>query len=83
MQKLRIRIHLNTQQLDLLDGDTVARSYPVSTAKNGAGEQDGSECTPRGTHQIAQKIGCELAIAPIHYVLHQPTAGADCACDRS
>lgn len=31
--------------------------YPVSTARNGAGERAGSFCTPRGAHRIAQKIG--------------------------
>jgi L,D-transpeptidase catalytic domain len=33
------------------------KEYPVSTAKNGAGEEMGSECTPRGRHVIAGKIG--------------------------
>lgn len=31
--------------------------YPVSTAKNGAGELRGSECTPTGWHKIRAKIG--------------------------
>jgi L,D-transpeptidase YbiS len=26
------------------------RTYPVSTAKNGPGEKNGSLCTPRGSH---------------------------------
>ncbi|WP_372965657.1 L,D-transpeptidase family protein [Marinobacter sp.] len=38
------------------DGSTLA-SYPVSTALNGAGEQDGSGCTPRGEHFIRARIG--------------------------
>ena len=29
----------------------------ISTAKNGAGEQRGSECTPRGLHYIRARIG--------------------------
>jgi len=33
------------------------RSYPVSTAKNGAGELMGSECTPTGWHRVRAKIG--------------------------
>ena len=32
---------------------------PVSTALKGAGEQQGSFCTPRGLHRIEQKIGDE------------------------
>lgn len=39
------------------DGDMLIREYPVSTAKNGLGEQTGSYCTPRGRHRIAAKIG--------------------------
>jgi lipoprotein-anchoring transpeptidase ErfK/SrfK len=39
------------------DGDMLIREYPVSTAKNGLGEQSGSYCTPRGRHRIAEKIG--------------------------
>jgi lipoprotein-anchoring transpeptidase ErfK/SrfK len=31
--------------------------YPVSTAKNGLGELNGSGCTPRGWHQIHSIIG--------------------------
>ena len=36
--------------------------YPVSTAKNGPGEEFGSECTPRGRHIIRAAIGtgCEV-----------------------
>lgn len=32
----------------------------ISTARNGAGEQDGSEKTPRGAHYIRAKIGAGL-----------------------
>jgi len=35
------------------------KSYPVSTALNGAGEQNGSFCTPRGKHIIRAKIGAD------------------------
>jgi len=33
------------------------RRYAVSTARNGAGEENGSFCTPRGRHLIRAKIG--------------------------
>jgi L,D-transpeptidase YbiS len=39
------------------EGDMLIREYPVSTARNGLGEQSGSYCTPRGRHRIAEKIG--------------------------
>lgn len=38
------------------DGSALDR-YPISTALNGPGEQDGSGCTPRGEHYIRARIG--------------------------
>ncbi len=61
MSDYRITISIPEQRLWLYDGDSLLREYPVSTARNGPGEQDGSLCTPRGEHIIAEKIGagCE------------------------
>ena len=55
---MRILIDLPTQQLLLHgeDGATIRR-YAVSTALNGAGERNGSGCTPRGRHVIRARIG--------------------------
>jgi lipoprotein-anchoring transpeptidase ErfK/SrfK len=54
----RIRIDIGTQQLELFDdkGRRI-RSYLISSAKNGVGEQNGSYCTPRGRHIVRAKIG--------------------------
>ena len=52
-----IEIDLSSQQLTWLGGQDEMRCYPVSTAKNGAGELLDSECTPRGRHRIEEKIG--------------------------
>jgi len=52
-----ITIDISQQRLYLYDGSKLLRSYPVSTAKNGAGNQSGSEKTPLGRHVILQKIG--------------------------
>jgi hypothetical protein len=38
---------------------------PVSTALNGAGECEGSHCTPRGLHRVAEKIGDGLPLAAV------------------
>lgn len=59
--KQRIEIDICTQSLYLLNGDERIRSYQVSTAARGPGELQDSECTPRGKHLIAEKIGdgCE------------------------
>ena len=53
----RIRVDLASQMLFLYQGQELQASYPVSTAKNGAGEQYASGCTPRGLHRIRIKIG--------------------------
>jgi lipoprotein-anchoring transpeptidase ErfK/SrfK len=50
-------ICIASQQLTVFaDGNEVQR-YSISTAKNGAGELMGSECTPTGWHRIRAKIG--------------------------
>jgi lipoprotein-anchoring transpeptidase ErfK/SrfK len=46
-----------TQELELVEGERVLATYPVSTSKNGAGERIGSEQTPRGAHEIVELIG--------------------------
>jgi len=38
---------------------------PVSTALNGAGESNGSGCTPRGLHQVRARIGVGLPLAAV------------------
>lgn len=53
----RILVDLARQSLTLHDGGRMLRQYEVSTARNGAGERMGSECTPRGRHRIRIKIG--------------------------
>ena len=55
----RIDIDVAKQQLTLLQRDTVIASYDISTAKNGIGQQNGSECTPMGLHIIRAKIGAD------------------------
>ncbi len=52
-----VRVRLASQVLELLEGDAVVARYPVSTASRGAGEQEGSEKTPRGRHEVARKVG--------------------------
>lgn len=55
---MQIRISLPQQSLELHDErGMLLRRYLVSTAKNGAGEQNGSFCTPRGRHIVRAKVG--------------------------
>lgn len=46
------------------DGQLLLR-LPVSTALNGAGERSGSNCTPRGRHQVRAKIGEGLPLGAV------------------
>lgn len=68
----RILVHLDTQTLELLDGDRVLARYPVSTGSNGAGEERDSGCTPRGRHRVRLRIG-EGCPANTVFVGRRPT----------
>ena len=50
-------VSVSDQQIHRLENKEIVATYPVSTAKNGAGERFGSECTPQGWHYIRAKIG--------------------------
>jgi lipoprotein-anchoring transpeptidase ErfK/SrfK len=52
-----LRVSLAEQTLELVRGDTLVKTYAVSTSKHGAGEQHGSRRTPRGRHVVRAKIG--------------------------
>lgn len=52
-----IDIDVDKQQLCLFQGDKRIAIYAISTAKNGVGQLNGSECTPLGWHKIRAKIG--------------------------
>ena len=54
---MEIQISIDKQELTLWENGILRASYPVSTGKNGVGEQSGSEQTPRGKHYIRAKIG--------------------------
>ena len=55
---LRIKVNISSQYLDLMgDNNSLIKRYPVSTAKRGVGEMNGSYCTPRGRHVIRARIG--------------------------
>ena len=54
-----IEVCIATQTLDLIEDGVVLHSYPISTAKKGAGQLMGSECTPTGWHKIRARIGNE------------------------
>lgn len=55
--EMLIRVDVPAQRLCLEHGGEVLMDVAVSTARNGVGEAHGSECTPRGWHQVRARIG--------------------------
>ncbi|MBV9575254.1 MAG: L,D-transpeptidase [Gammaproteobacteria bacterium] len=54
---LLLEICISTQTLSLIKDNHLIKKYVISTAKNGMGEEYGSEKTPLGWHIIRAKIG--------------------------
>ena len=75
MQAPRCFIHVRVadQRLEVKENDVVVVSYPVSTAKNGVGELNGSGCTPRGWHRVRAKIGGDAPLNAV-FVARRATA---------
>ena len=70
---MRIHISIDQQRLDLLaEQDKLVKSYLISSAKNGIGQQRGSFCTPLGKHIIRAKIGDQQPINTV-FVKRRPT----------
>ncbi len=60
-----IYVSVKKQKLFLFKGKKLVSEYPVSTAKNGVGSEDGSFKTPLGFHKIAKKIGDGLPFGAV------------------
>ena len=69
---MKIEIDLPSQQLRLFERDSLLKSYSVSTARKGAGEKNGSLCTPRGRHIVRAKIGAGQPLNAV-FVRRRPT----------
>ncbi len=67
-----LRISLADQALEVREDGRAIRRYDVSTARNGAGERNGSFCTPRGRHVIRAKIGGGAPVNTV-FVKRRPT----------
>jgi len=52
-----IHISIRDQRLTLKEGETLVRTYPVSTSRFGIGAEEGSMKTPIGRFRVAGKIG--------------------------
>ena len=70
---MKIEINISRQTLELLDdAGKLLRSYAVSTALNGPGEEENSNCTPRGRPIIRAKIGAGQPVNTV-FVRRRPT----------
>jgi lipoprotein-anchoring transpeptidase ErfK/SrfK len=70
---MKITIHIPTQTLELFDdASRLLHRYAVSTGANGAGEESGSFCTPRGRHVIRARIGAGQPVNTV-FVARRPT----------
>ena len=67
-----LTISIVKQQLFLYRKGVIDKTYSVSTAKNGAGERMGSECTPTGWHKIRAKIGGDQPLNAV-FIGRRPT----------
>jgi lipoprotein-anchoring transpeptidase ErfK/SrfK len=59
-----ITLHVDVagQRLRVEQAGRVLREYPVSTARNGVGQANGSGCTPLGRHRVRIKIGAGMPL---------------------
>ena len=69
---ISIEINISQQTLTLFKFGEAWLCYRVSTALNGAGEQNNSGCTPRGLHIIRAMIGRDEALNSV-FVGRRPT----------
>ena len=72
MNRRRIEISIRAQQLRVMDRDRELHRYPVSTARNGTGQEMGSECTPLGRHHVRLKIGAGCPLSSV-FVARRPS----------
>lgn len=67
-----LEIELGSQRLWLRRGAEVEAEYLVSSAGNGPGELNGSNCTPRGWHVVRARIGAGAPAGAV-FVGRRPT----------
>ena len=61
----RLEVSVANQEMLLIENDEAIASYSISTAKNGLGCDEGSNCTPTGRFEIAEKIGGAASMGTI------------------
>lgn len=58
-------VSVKHQQMYFFEKDSIVKQYPISTSKNGVGNQQHSEKTPEGLHNIKRKIGDNVPLGGI------------------
>lgn len=67
-----IYISIPGQRLQLKQNSHVLFQCAISSARNGVGEMNGSECTPRGWHYVRARIGAGQPVNTV-FVGRRPT----------
>ncbi|ATO19749.1 L,D-transpeptidase [Acinetobacter sp. LoGeW2-3] len=67
VEQADILVDLAAQKLYL---PRFAKSYSISTGKNGSGEEENSGKTPRGWHKVAEKIGADTPLNSVFIARH-------------
>jgi len=55
--KFVLSVNISAQTVSLFEDNRFMKKFPCSTSRFGIGEIKDSNCTPRGLHRIAEKIG--------------------------
>jgi lipoprotein-anchoring transpeptidase ErfK/SrfK len=69
---ISLQVSISKQELYVYFHDQMKKKYIISTAKNGPGEEWGSEKTPRGKHIVRAKIGAGCPVNTV-FVGRRPT----------
>lgn len=70
---MRVEIKIDSQYIDVINNSQVRiKSYQISSAKNGVGQDRGSFCTPLGKHVIRAKIGESQPVNTV-FIRRRPT----------
>lgn len=72
MTEVHLQIQISHQRLLLYRGHELRQTFTISTAQNGAGERNGSACTPRGWHTVRARIGQGCPVNTV-FVGRRPT----------
>lgn len=67
-----LHISIPHQRLTGFSAGEPVCAYDISTAVNGAGETEGSGCTPRGRHRVRARIGDGLPVRSV-FIGRRPT----------